>query len=531
LRLLPRGGRFVEMGKTDVRDPERVAADHPGVAYTSFDLIDAGQDRLQEMFAELCTLFESGALTPLPITAWDLRQAPEAFRYMSQAKNIGKIVLTLPAPVEGTVLVTGGTGVLGSVAARHLVTRHGVRDLVLTSRRGPDAPGATALVDELAELGAHARVVACDVADRAALADLLDGIPQLTGVIHTAGVGDDGVISSLTPERLDRVIVPKAASAWYLHELTAHRDLSMFVLYASIAGVFGGAGQANYAAANVFLDALAAHRRILGLPARSVAWGLWDQDSAITANLTAADLARMEREGTTPLSVEDGLGLFDLAVGGAERTAVAMHFDVAGLRGADPSMVPPVVRGFVRTPSRRSVDAVALAAGGLTERLAALPAEQRLDAVLELVRAQAATVLGHSDAERVRPDQAFNGLGFDSLTAVEFRNRLGAATGVRLPATAVFDYPTPADLAGHLLDQIAPGETDAAALLAEVDRLGDALHDLVLRGDPELTARLQAVLQKLHDASENRDEAEDGDLDEATDDELFAMVDRDLGIS
>ncbi|MEU4906040.1 SDR family NAD(P)-dependent oxidoreductase [Streptomyces sp. NPDC022067] len=469
LRLLPRGGRFVEMGKTDVRVPEEVAAAYPGVSYQAFDLTEAGLDRIQEMLCELLELFRQGALRPLPITAWDLRQAPDAFRYLSQARHIGKVVLTVPAPwnPDGTVLITGGTGTLGGLVARHAVTVRGARRLVLTSRRGEQAAGAAELAAELRELGADVTIAACDAADRDALAAVLAGIPAghpLTAVVHTAGVLDDGVIGSLTPERLEKVLRPKVDAAVNLHQLTRDQDLAAFVLFSSAAGTFGGPGQANYAAANSFLDALARHRQAQGLAATSLAWGLWAEASGMTGGLEATDTSRMTRSGVLGLSSDEGLTLFDAAQEVGDAFLVPMQLDLASLTGAPLEMVPPLLRGLVRGgTTRRTAESGAAGDGSsLVERLVRLDAAERERTLLDLVRAQVAVVLGHDSPDAVEAVRSFKDLGFDSLTAVEFRNRLGGAAGLRLPATLVFDYPTPTALVGYLLEELLGSEAAAA---------------------------------------------------------------------
>ncbi|OPF76623.1 hypothetical protein VT50_0223700, partial [Streptomyces antioxidans] len=455
LTLLPRGGRFIEMGKADVRDAGELAARWPGVGYRAFDLAEAGAERLGAMLAQLAGLFEAGVLAPLPVTAWDTRRAREAFRHISQARHTGKVVLTTPRDaIDGTVLITGGTGVIGSAVARHLVTRHGVTGLVLVGRRGPDAPGARELVAELGELGATARVVACEVSDRSALGALLDGLPELRGVVHAAGVLDDGVVSALTPDRLDTVLRPKADAAWYLHELTRDRDLALFALFSSAAGVLGSAGQGNYAAANAFLDALARHRRDQGLPAHALAWGLWGERGTMTGGLDATDLDRMRRQGVRPLTTDQGLALFDAAIRAPRALSVPVRLDVAALRRhGEPA---PLLRGLVRTTAVRRGAANTATGGGLRDRLAALPPADRERALGDLVRVQAAVVLGHTGGDALAGDRSFRDLGFDSLTAVELRNRLGTATGLRLPVTAVFDHPTPAALVAELLRLLAP---------------------------------------------------------------------------
>ncbi|WP_193581973.1 type I polyketide synthase, partial [Streptomyces mobaraensis] len=370
---------------------------------------------------------------------------------------------------HGTILVTGATGALGALVARHLVAEHGARHLLLASRRGPDAPGAQELGAELAESGAEVTFAACDIADRDRLAALLDSVPAehpLTAVVHVAGALDDGVIGSLTPDRMDTVLRPKADAAWNLHELTRGLDLSAFVLFSSVAGALGVPGQGNYAAANAFLDALAHHRRAAGLPATSLAWGMWADDSGMAGGLSDADVRRMARSGAGALSAKEGLALFDAAFTGSGRFAppdeallVPVALDLRLLAQGDPGELPPLFRGLVRTTARRtarSAQEPSAGTGDLLARLAETPAAERRDLLTEVVRAQVVAVLGHTDADGVDADRSFNALGFDSLTAVEFRNRLNAATGLRLPAALTFDHPSSRAVADHLWDELAP---------------------------------------------------------------------------
>ncbi|TQM31106.1 type I polyketide synthase [Nocardia bhagyanarayanae] len=360
---------------------------------------------------------------------------------------------------NGTVLVTGGTGGLGALFARHLVAEHGVRSLVLTSRRGLDAPGAAELVAELTRAGAETRVVACDVADRDAVRNLLETIDDGAGptaVVHTAGVLDDGTIQSLTADQVDRVLAPKVDGAWHLDELTRGRKLSAFVVFSSIATVLGGSGQGNYAAANGFLDALAQQRRAEGFPATSLAWGPWNQAGGMTGGLDRAALARLGGLGLSPLENADGASLFDEALAHQEARLAPVRFDASVLRRAsEVDAVPAVLRGFVRRPSPARQAAVA-AAGSLAARLAGVPEARRGEVVLEVVLTQAAAVLGHRSAADIRPDQRFDEIGFDSLGGVEFRNRLGKATGLSLPSTLVFDHPTPAAVARLVQSRVEP---------------------------------------------------------------------------
>ncbi|WP_372499034.1 SDR family NAD(P)-dependent oxidoreductase [Streptomyces hygroscopicus] len=525
LRLMPRGGRFLEMGKIDVRDPEEVAAQHPGVKYEAYDLVIADYDWVQRMLVDLVALFDRGALRPIPLTAWDVRRAPDAVRHISQARHIGKNVFTMGRTLDpaGTVLVTGGTGGLGSEVARHLVAEYGVRNLVLVSRRGPDADGAAGLKAELTEAGASVTLAACDVADRASLQRVLSAVPAdhpLTAVVHAAGVLDDGVIDTLSPKRIDAVFEPKVDAAWNLHELTRDLDLAEFVMFSSAAGVFGSPGQGNYAAANTFLDALAAHRRALGLPAVSLAWGPWEQAGGMTGTLSQADMVRMAREGMAALSMAGGMRLLDAGRTGEDALFVPMRLETAAL--SNQADVPTLLRGVVRVRSKAASDGKAAAPESARVKLAGLSGAELDRALLDLVRGSAAMVLGHSGAQSIEPDRSFQNLGFDSLAGVEFRNRLNSATGLRLPSTLIFDNPTPAALAEYLRGRVAtdsPAEPDVDPEEARIRAL--------LASIPLERLRRAGLLDTLTELASGKDTAE-ADATEKETDSIDAMDDDDL---
>ncbi|MEV6423378.1 type I polyketide synthase [Streptomyces sp. NPDC051662] len=545
LRSMPRGGRFVEMGKTDLRASERIAADHPGVRYRSFDLGEAGQDRIAEILDHLVELFDSGVLVPLPVTTWDVRDATAAFRALSQAALTGKAVLTVPAvsfePGE-TVLITGGTGTLGALLARHLVTEHGLRHVTLAGRRGEETPEVRQLREDVSELGAEVRVEACDAGDEDAVRRLLETLTAghtLAGVVHAAGVTDDGVVSALDRDRLTAVLHPKVRGAWNLHRLTEPLAPRMFVLFSSASATLGAAGQGNYAAANAFLDALAEHRHARGLPATSLAWGLWGEASGMTGRLQERDRQRMSRSGVAPLGTADGLALFDAGRLGRLPALTPARLDLAGLRAryAD-QPVPAVLRDLVRvrrtaatgTPGTPGAPAGA-APAGLGERLAGLsPAEcQRL--VLDLVREHTAAVLGHGSADDIDPDQAFKALGFDSLTAVELRNHLRTATALTVPATLVFDHPTPAALTAHLLELAAPAEHDPVLqVMGELERLEAGVEALGPDAEAhgEVVARLRRILRRV-EADAPRAGGEEDSLASASRAEVLAFIDSEFG--
>jgi thioesterase domain-containing protein len=469
-------------------------AEHPG----QFGLLDLPADAPAPDAAALRAALATGepqlALRNGTLLAARLVRTPRPARTEADAGDTGG------ALARGTVLVTGGTGTLGAHTARHLVTAHGVRHLLLTSRRGPDAPGTEALVRELEALGATVTVAGCDLADRAALGALLASVPAdrpLSGVVHTAGVLDDALLLSLTPAQLDRVLRPKVDAVANLHELTAHQDLAVFVLFSSAAATLGSAGQAGYGAANAFLDAFAAWRRARGLPGVAIGWGLWAERSGMTGGLAEAELARMVSGGVAPLETATGLALLDAALADGRPALVAAALDPAAIAAqAAPGPVPALLRelcadaGPARTaqagPAGAATtdpeDGAEAPAERLVRRLAATAPARREAVLLELVRATSARLLGHDGPADVDPHRRFLELGFDSQTALALRNRLGAATGVRLPVNAVFDLPSPELLARHLHERLADrlgaagdpaaGTADDAADGDQTDRTG-----------------------------------------------------------
>ncbi|MEV3860548.1 type I polyketide synthase [Streptomyces sp. NPDC050095] len=439
-----------------------------------------------------------------------------------------------PALGSGTVLITGGTSGLGARLARHLVARHGVRHLVLTSRRGQAAPEAAALRAELTEAGAGVEIPACDVTDRDAVAGLIAAVPAehpLTAVIHCAGLLDDGVVEALTEDRLDTVLAPKVRGAWHLHELTRHLDLSAFVLFSSIASVLGTAGQANYAAANGFLNALAGIRAAAGLPATSLCWGFWADRSEMVADLADRDIARLQGQGVQPMASHEGLALFDAALSFAEPVLVPARLNLAA-----PQAASPLLRTLLGAPGGGQ-------AGGdfgdtaLAQKLAALSPDEAEAALLDAVRAQTALVLGHADPQRVGSAAAFKDLGIDSLTALQLRNKLSAVTGLKLPATLVFDHPNPAALARFLHQSLAPdagAQSPADHLVQEIEGLGARLEDAFT----ELAQADQATISTLLGELQGRVRSLAGagspagivdQISSASADELLSLLDKELG--
>jgi polyene macrolide polyketide synthase len=444
---------------------------------------------------------------------------------------------------DGVVVITGGTGGLGAVVARYLVGRRGVRHVVLTSRRGIHAPGAVQLVAELAELGAQVRVVACDVSDRDAVHALVAGIVAerpLTGVVHAAGVADNGLVGSLTPQRVEAVWAAKAAGAWWLHEATAGLGLAAFVLFSSAGGLVLTAGQGNYAAANVYLDALAQHRHVNGLAGTAVAFGFWDVGAGMGRYLGAVDRQRMATQGLPVLDHQAGLDLFAQALDCGKAAVAALRVDTTALR-ARTDTIPALLRDL--TPTHRPTATTHTTAGTddageLAKRLGGMSAADQHEHLLDLVRGQIAAVLGHASAAEIAPDRAFSELGFDSLTAVEFRNALGGLTGVRLPATLVFDYPSPNELAEHLRAEIAPTAVSGSqALLTDLERLAQTIGEIEVTEDvlEQIGGRLEILRARwtaLRSTTDNGGETnQEFNFDEASDEDVFTLLDNQLGLS
>jgi mycoketide-CoA synthase len=516
LRLLPRGGRFLEIGKSDIRDPTLIADSHPTVTYRTFDLADLDAPQIEQTLERLLSLFDAGTLEPLPLTVWDVREARKAFRLMSTGRHVGKNVLSLPAAIDPhtTILITGGTGALGARLAKHLAVEHHIKHLLLASRRGADAPGASELRDTLETLGVNVTITACDTSNRDELAGLLAAIPEkypLRGIVHAAAVLDDAVIESLTAKQLQRVLAAKADAAWHLHELTSNLDLAIFVLFSSAAGLLGSPGQASYAAANSLLDTLATLRRQQGLPATSIAWGPWSATDGMTATLARVDRARIERSGLRALSPQRGLELFDALHNTVEVPALAIDLDSRALREqATAGTLPRLLESVTRTTTS---NLTSRAEPPLAQRLAGADDKQRERSLLELICNEAARVLGHSSPEQIEPERTFKELGFESLTAVELRNRVNAASGLRLATAVLFDYPTPRLLCAHLLTQLQPDPTASNSqsdehtlrtVLAEVpiERLREAglIEPIIALADPRSEQPAPAGSVELTDA-------------------------------
>ncbi|MBV8236979.1 MAG: SDR family NAD(P)-dependent oxidoreductase, partial [Acidimicrobiia bacterium] len=500
LALLRRGGRFLEIGKRDVRDAKAVAAAHPDVAYHAFDLAElcrAEPEAVGRLLERLLVRFEAGELTPLPSRAFDLARAREAFRLMQQARHTGKILIRMPRESssrtvafrpDATYLITGGLGALGLLTARWITDR-GVRHVVLTGR-GEPGTGARDRIAALEAAGAAVRVVRADVADadqvRSVLEEIRRSMPPLRGVVHAAGLLDDGVLTQQTPERFERVLAPKVAGAWNLHVLTRDDPLDFFVMYGSAAALLGSAGQANHAAANAFLDGLAHHRRASGLPALAIDWGAW---SGIGAAEQRQAGERLRAKGLGTIAPTQGLQVLERLLAG-DATQVSV-LPVSWPQFLQQQGDTPFFADFAEDGGRQAGVAT------LNQLLEQTPVHERPAAVRAFVIAQVARVLGLGSTDDLDPDLGFFDLGMDSLTAVELRSRFQAELGRPLPSTVVFDYPNIAALARFLAGEVLglAGQAGDGEPAGGPHDDGDALDDL---SDAELADLLSKKLNSLN---------------------------------
>ncbi|MFJ4658845.1 type I polyketide synthase [Nocardia sp. NPDC088792] len=430
---------------------------------------------------------------------------------------------------SGTVLITGGTGALGAHTARWLAAE-GAEHVVLVSRHGPEADGATQLAAELRALGTEVTVRACDVADRAALAELIASLPALDAVVHTAAVLEDGVIDALTLEQVDRVLRVKARAAWDLHELTMAMNLKAFVVFSSLAGVVGTPGQGNYAPGNAYLDALAEHRRAQGLPATAVAWGPWAGGGM--AERGVGETAR--RHGVPEMAPQRAISALRQVLEHGEHALTVAEIDWDRFYVAFTATRPSPLLADLPEAARlaRAGGDDEPVASALTEQLAGAGEAEQQRVLVHLIRTQVATVLGHGDIAGIESGSSFSDFGFDSVTAVEFRNRLAAATGIRLPVTAVFDYPTPQSLATSLRAELVPAPADpAAAGIAELERLEAILAATGPDTAAALTTRLEALLATCKQHERPPAEAAGEEIESATAEELFDILHKEFGKS
>ncbi|WP_037848373.1 KR domain-containing protein, partial [Streptomyces sp. NRRL F-2747] len=502
------------------------SAAHPGQA-SVWGLVRAAQGENPDRFVLLDTDDAPHAAARLLPAA--LRGGEAELALHAGTVLVPRLVVAPPAAAgeaalgTGTTLLTGAEHPAGAELARHLVRRYGAR-LLLTGGAAVEPLRA-----ELAALGAEVAVADTDPADREALAALLAGASAarpVTAVVHAAGAVDNALVDALTQKQLETVLTAKAESAWQLHELTRDLDLTAFVLLSSSAGITYGMGQANFAAANSYLDALAAHRREQGLPGLSLAYGPWEADG----EPGEVYRERMGRIGMPALTVAEGLALFDEALGGRDALLVPFLLDQGALRSRADEL-PDVLRAVVRVPARKGGRSGA--DSGLRDKLAVLDPDERERALLDLVRMHVAATLGHASGDSIGPDRVFQDLGFDSLAGVELRKRLAAETGLKIPATLVFDYPTSRTAAAFLYAALDPGDADATApVFGEVERLETVLAAFEPASGEfnKITARLEALLRKWQDTHGGSLPVEPADSYEtATDDELFEFLDSELG--
>jgi polyketide synthase 12 len=440
LGLMKHHGRFIEIGWRDVRRATDVAAEYDGVGYHAVNMTKFEPAYYRQTFSAIVELISSGRWAKLPIRCWDIRQCRQAVRFMSAGQQIGKHVVVMPrrrtALSDGTVVISGGTGMAGAHTARHLVRSWGCRSLALISRTGGDSSAMNSLRSELSSHGAEVHFLVGDIADEQSVAELLQRIPSshpIVGVIHAAGLLDDVMSSDMKPSHIDSVFAPKVVGAWNLHRLTKDIELSFFVVYSSIAGSIGSPGQANYAAANAYLDGLVAFRSASGMPATSTVWGLWNQPSSLTRLALSSSHEPLRRLGVRSFDVESALRTLDRAVDAPSPVVLCARFDQSM-----PALgAPQQANSDEHLPSQTQP----------AEFAARTTLTGDVDEALVAVNREIATTLGLESSDDIDAEKPFRAIGFDSLTAVELRNRLNVLAGLRLPTTVVFDCMTPQRLA------------------------------------------------------------------------------------
>jgi NADPH:quinone reductase-like Zn-dependent oxidoreductase/acyl carrier protein len=512
--VLRANGRFLEMGKTDIWEHADVEREYPHVEYLPFNLVDLCLENpplAARLIREVLAGFEAGRLHPLPATVFPIERTVDAFRYMAQARHIGRVVVAWDSSIkpadndqlrirsDAAYLITGGTGGLGIEVAQWLA-QQGARHLFLVARRAPAGHGEAAIA-ELSRRGVNVRVVSADVSRpddvAATVAEIDAAMVPLRGVIHAAGVLDDATVLQCDWARFRAVLNPKVAGSWNLHEATQNHQLDFFVLFSGAAGMLGLAGQANYVAANAFLDALAQYRRSLGLPALSIEWSAWSSVGLAAARANRGE--RLAMTGIGSISPKAGLRVFEQLLNQDRSNVAVIPWDVALWRRHYPAQAGTPFYSEINVPAGDQTAAVSLAA-----RLADADPKRRAVLLEQFLQEQAARVLRLSPS-RIEPLTPFNTLGFDSLMALEFRNRLEMELKIPLSATLVWAYPTVASLARHLAEKLQvplEAETEQKAELVKQSSENGAL-DSVLDGLLTLSDDQAAALLEGRDVARN----------------------------
>lgn len=554
LGLLKDKGRFLEIGKRDIRTEDSVHAVHPNVDYTAYDLIylmKNEQDLISGIYQVLMPLFESGILRPLTVTSFPMNQAAEAFKFMSQAKHTGKIVLanenlreasSLKLEAESTILLTGGLGGLGLAVADYLVKVHSIKHLALVGRKGP-SESALESIAALEAHGAKVRTYTVDVTDKAALAQAIKAASEvypLKGVFHLAGILDDGLIANQDDTQFKAAMAPKVQGGWNLHELTRDLDLDLFVLFSSAASVMGSVSQSNYAAGNGFLDSLAVYRRNQGLPTHSINWGPWSS-AGLVHELGQEKKKRIQKQGLGLISIEQGISLMEHLVQQPANNSVVLSLNLTRFGAAVSAVsneIPPIYKDLL---DHRQLQTVKEGTQELINRLSALEADKgrkELEGLLQKVIAQ---ILSVSDLNKIHLDKSLQEFGMDSLMAVELRNKLSAMFGKKLSVTLLFDYPNIKALSGFFWEDIisqnqaaAPQNTEEAEDWKQVvqrelmTRLKAMDKDGAVDYDQSVVDIMKELERMMDKSVQGEVEEEKGLLDDLTLEELEDEFEKEL---